>query len=198
MVRARRRFGQLPTMTILLLALLATLPTFKVSSNTDTGNRGDLSANLLPSVAAQGAQFPVAGANSVVPPAGAASAMTVQRPVAQLIPPPDGLQSVSFALTDGDATRAQSGGAALIASGEYTANGRVITVNTFRADGVPASLGAQPIDLADGTPAWATVGPRGKATNQVALSRNGLVVTLSGDLPIDDLAALASRVVVRW
>lgn len=191
MVRARRQFNQLPAMTILLLVLLATLPVFKVSSNADTPRDHGQEQSSAASVSA---------APSAQVPASVESVAAAQRPVAQLIPPPDGLQSVSFTLAESDAKRPLSGGAMLVASGEYAANGHVIVVSTMRTDntGALSSLGTQRIELADGTPAWASAGPHGKAPNQIALLRDGLIVTLSGDLPIDDLASLASHVVVRW
>lgn len=201
MIRVRR-FNQLPATTILLLILLATLPVFRVSSNTDTAaNRADMTADtvaIVPSPLLE--SRPVAATNIVQPPASAAPAATVQRPVAQLIPPPNGLQSVSFTLAEGEAVRPQSGGASLLANGEYAINDRVVVVSTFRADSssVSAPLGTQLVDLADGTSAWATTSLRGKVPNQVAMMRDGLIVTLSGDLPIDDLTALASHIVVRW
>lgn len=199
MVRARRPFNQIPMMAMLLLVLLATLPVLQVSSDTNTpGNQSADPATAdaaLPGMMDQ----PSPTAATITQPLVADAVMGGRRPVAQLIPPPDGLQSVSFTLGDGEGAPPQSGGATLLASGEYAAKGHVIVVSTFQADGAaPSSLGPQPIVLADGTPAWATPGPHGKAPNQVALLQDGLIVTLSGDLSIDDLASLASAVVIRW
>jgi hypothetical protein len=199
MVRARRPFSQIPVMTMLLLVLLATLPVLQVSSNTNTSGNQSADPATVNTAAAVMDRQSLTVAQIARPPV-ADIALGGQQPVAQLIPPPDGLQSVSFTLGDGEGARPQSGGAMLLASGEYAAKGHVIVVSTFQADGAadPSSLGRQPIVLADGTPAWATPGPHGKAPNQVALLQDGLIVTLSGDLSIDDLASLASAIVIRW
>lgn len=198
MMRARRRFDQLPATTILLLVFLATLPVLKVSSNADTpGDQSNAAVIAVPAPASSTeAAVPVAS-NGILP---ADNGAATSRPVAQLIPPPDGLQSVSFTLAESDASHPQSGGALLVATGEYAIGGRSVTVSTFRADttGAAPSLGAQPLALADGSAAWATPGLRGKTPNQIAFPRDGLIVTLTGDLPVDDLAALATHVVIRW
>ncbi len=200
MVRTRRQSHQMPAMTMLLLVLLATVPIFKVSSSTETAGDQNIAASQAMVTPLMPAQLPAAESTNLQPQASADAVTSAQTPVAQLIPPPDGLQSVSFTLDEGGAKRPQSGGANLLASGTYTANGRVIVVSTFQNDpsGAASSLGAQSIALADGTPAWATTGPHGNAPNQVALLRDGLIVTLSGDLSVDTLTALASNIVVRW
>jgi hypothetical protein len=187
MVRPRHQYTQLPAMTVLLLVLLATVPLFKVSSNSDT-------IDVRP-VAQPAAATPI-----VLPSADAGAAVTAQRPVAQLIPPPDGLRSVAFTLGDGGAATILPRGATPVAAGRYTTSDHLIVVTTasLRTGGAPSSLGSQALVLPDGTPAWATPGLVGKAPNQVALVRDGLIVTVASDLPVETLATLASDVVIRW
>lgn len=198
MVRTRRRFAQLPTMTILLLVLLATLPLFKVSSSGDTGD--------VPAVAQQEPAAIIiapsaADRQDILPPSvGAGMAVTAHQPVAQLVPPPDGLQSVAFVLGDGGARPILPDGATPIATGRYTTSDHVIVVTTagVRTGGAPSSLGARSLALPDGSSAWATPGLVGKTTNQVSLVRDGLIVIVASDLPIETLASLTANVVIRW
>jgi hypothetical protein len=118
--------------------------------------------------------------------------------VAQLLPPPDGLQAVAFSLDNPARGQTNSGGAYRTATGRYTINGHTVLVTTLYADADGSSLGSRVIRLADGTEAWATPAVGSSSPNQIAFVRDGLLVTLTGDLSLDDLATLATRVTVRW
>jgi hypothetical protein len=183
MHRPRRWFNQLPAITLLVLVFGATMQ-FSAASNKGVGNNG---ITLPPSQS-------VAPVLNSSPPQTSRSA----RPVAQLLPPPDGLQAVAFSLSDPVSGLENSGGAYRSATGHYTINGHIVLVTTLYADADGSSLGTRQIQLADGTEAWATPAVGRFSPNQIALARDGLLITLSGDLPLDDLATLATRVTVRW
>jgi hypothetical protein len=184
MYRARRWFHQLPALTLIVLAFGATMHFSAVSSK-----------GVTPSGPTLALQQPAAPVLDAAP---APQRTSGARPVAQLIPPPSGLQAVAFSLDDPASGQANSGGAYRAATGRYTINGHVVLLTTLYADADGASLGTRQLQLADGTTAWATPAAGPFAPNQIAFARDGLLITLSGDLPLDDLAALATRVTLRW
>ncbi len=179
----RRWFHQLPALTLIVLAFGATMHFSAVSSKGLTSS----APALIP---------PQPAAPVLLPPSPRAA--NGNRPVAQLIPPPDGLQAVAFSLDDPASGQENSGGAYRSAMGRYTINGQVVLLTTLYADADGSSLGTRQIQLADGTPAWATTAAGPFSPNQIAFARDGLLITLTGDLPMDDLAALATRVTLRW
>jgi hypothetical protein len=183
MSRRRRWFNQIPALTLIVLAFGATMHFSAVSSK-------GVSTTGITSAPPQ----PAAPVLDLVPPHPSSGA----RPVAQLIPPPSGLQAVTFSLDDPPSGQENSGGAYRSATGRYTINGHVVLVTTLYADADGASLGTQQMQLPDGTEAWATPAAGSFSSNQIAFARDGLLITLAGDLPLDDLAALATSVTIRW
>jgi hypothetical protein len=183
MHRRRQWFHQLPALTLIVLAFGATMHFSAVSSK---GINASGPAIIPPQPAA-----PVL--NSA--PQRAANG---DRPVAQLLPPPDGLQAVAFSLDDPASGQENSGGAYRSATGRYTINDHVVLLTTLYADADGSSLGTRQMRLADGTAAWATPAAGPFSPNQIAFARDGLLITLTGDLPLDDLATLATRVTLRW
>lgn len=178
----RRWFNQLPALTLIVLAFGATMHFSGVSSK----GVGDTSIAITQ---------PQSVAPMLNPPLHPSSGV---RPVAQLIPPPSGLQAVTFSLDDPTSGQANSGGAYRSATGRYTISDHVVLVTTLYADADGASLGTRQMELSDGTEAWATPAAGSFSPNQIAFVRDGLLITLAGDLPLDDLAALATRVTIRW
>ena len=195
MARAQYRLNQLPAITVLLLVLLATLPMVKVSSNTDTHDEPRATPAGATAMPAQ----PLGANAAIVPPVGANATTTAQRPIAQLIPPPDDLQSATFTLDENAMKTSPPRGVAPLATARYTtAEHVIVTTAAASTGGAPLPLGAQRIALTDGTPAWVTIGLTNSAPNEVALVRDGLIVTVASDLPVEMLAALAADVVIRW
>jgi hypothetical protein len=182
MYRPRRWTDQLPALTLIVLAFGATLHFTAVSSK---------GTNAPPPVL-----MPAQPATPVLD-AVAPQRPTTARPVAQLLPPPDGLQSVAFVLDEPANGSENSGGAYRSATGRYTINGHVVLLSSVYADADGPSLGVRQMALGDGTQVWATPSAGPFSPNQIAFTRSGVIITLSGDLSLDDLTALASRVTVR-
>lgn len=128
------------------------------------------------------------------------------RPVAQFATPPSGLQVFAVyippevhALSPGEVAFVHLG------SVRYTVNGHPVFVTTYRPSPAAAqrifSLGNQTVHLKNGSTAWIKTGltpeGRGGATNEVVQVRNGLLITVASDLPVDQLQTMAADVVVR-
>lgn len=144
---------------------------------------------------------PPAQATYVPHPAVARVAAPDGRPVAQLPAPPAALPEVAVSLPPRAAAPAGQVAYAVLASVRYAGGGHRMLVTTATLSPAaaerPAVLGSKTVRLADGTTAYATVGLPGEMPNQVVQVRDDLIVTVGGDLPLEQLEALMAQVVVR-
>lgn len=125
------------------------------------------------------------------------------RPVAQLAKPPASItQAIATNFPDirpeQDATTVSY---AILASVRYTGNGHTVFVTTARPSPAAARettvFGNQTVRLADGSTAWVSTGIPGDIPNQVVLVKDNLIITVAGDLPLDDLQTLAGDIVIK-
>ncbi len=116
------------------------------------------------------------------------------RPVAQLAAAPVDMQDTAIFLPT--TLRIPGTGEvsfAILSSIRYSGNSHHLYVSTVRPSASAAQgalgLGNETVRLADGATAWATTGLAGDAPNRVAMVREGVIVAIEGDLPVDTLKA---------
>lgn len=89
----------------------------------------------------------------------------------------------------------------VLSSVRYSGNGHTVVVTTarpsVRAANEPSVFGNQTITLRNGENTWATTGIPGKTPNQLVFVRQGLIVTLASDLPLNTLSDLAMKIVIK-
>ncbi len=124
------------------------------------------------------------------------------RPIAQLVAVPVDMQDTAIFLP----TTLRTPGAgevsfAILASIRYSGNGHSLYVSTIRPSAGAAQsalgLGNETVRLADGATAWATTGLAGDAPNRVATVRDGVIVSIEGDLSMDTLKTLLTTAVIQ-
>lgn len=138
------------------------------------------------------------------------------RPVAQLATIPANLQgSVAVKINahagePGDPVNSSTAVVyEILSSVRYSGDSQIVMVTTSRASATAEaneakgmSLGNQRVTLSDGTAAYVSALPQWQkgdvlitqGKTQVVWQKDGLLVTVAGDLPTDDLVALASQV----
>jgi len=132
--------------------------------------------------------------------AGSPIAAADSRPVAQLAPGAVGAQPAAtfFPILRPPVSEISY---TILASVQYTVNGHLVFVTTARPSPAAAQrqlgLGNEKVQLADGTTAWVATGIPSGQPNQVVTMRNGLIITVASDLPIDTLKDLAAHVAVK-
>jgi len=123
------------------------------------------------------------------------------RSVAQLAKPPAGIaQAIAVNLPDIQPVPDTMVSYAVLASVRYTGNGHTVFVTTARPSPAAAQqtalLGDQTVQLANGSTAWVRTGTSGNP-NQVVLVQDNLIITVAGDLALNDLLALAVDIVIK-
>ena len=123
------------------------------------------------------------------------------RAVAQLADIPADLSGeVGFRLSEVKPVDPDKIAYSIIASVRYRGSGKAVIVTTSKASPMAAeqqtSLGHKTIQLDDGTPAWQTTGIPGEWPNQIVFTRGDLIVTIAGDVTLDELTKLASKIVI--
>jgi hypothetical protein len=127
------------------------------------------------------------------------------RPVAQLADPPAELaQSVAVDLNKAGTGDGSGVSFEVLAKVRYEGSGHTVIVFTTQPS--PAALraarsgeiaiGEQQVQLSDGSTAWITTDTPHDTPNRVVFERDGLLITVTGDLPVDDLITLAERIVI--
>ncbi len=149
----------------------------------------------------------------LIPPDAATSSKQVQsldegiaspdgRPVAQLSNPPAEITS-SIYVDFPDATNVaeEEPGFVILSSIRYSGDKGNITVSTSQPTAAMSSLtvalGDKEIQLKDGTTAWLTVQGSGDFPNRVVFVRDNLIITIAGDLPVDDILKSATQVIIK-
>lgn len=100
-------------------------------------------------------------------------------------------------------TQADSGKVffAVLGHVRYRGQNRELQVTTFQPSAAAARhsllLGNSTLRLADGTTAWFPAEPVASGPNRLAFVRDGLIVAVAGNLPLDQLLALAATVVAE-
>jgi len=86
----------------------------------------------------------------------------------------------------------------VLSSIRYMGGGQTVYVTTARASRAANSqgmrLGNQPVQLSDGSTAYASSLPNNQ--NQVVWQKDGVIITVAGDSSSDQITSLASRVVL--
>ena len=126
------------------------------------------------------------------------------RPVAQLSALPPQTQAVETMLPSASEPKPGELSFVHLATARYTVAGHHVLVTTYRPSPAVAQhvllLGQTTVSLADGSLAWITRGldPRypGGPTSQVVQVRGDLLVTVTSDLPPDQLKSWAGSIVV--
>lgn len=124
------------------------------------------------------------------------------QPVAQLAKPPAGIaQAVAVYLPDDHSVQDPAEVSyTILASIRYTGNGHTVFVSTARPSPAAAQqstlLGNQTVKLANGVTAWMRA-RKGNTPSQIVWVRDDLIITVAGDLALDDLQALAADVVIK-
>lgn len=89
----------------------------------------------------------------------------------------------------------------ILGSIQYTVRGHIVFVTTARPSVDAAQhqlgLGNQAAQLTNGATAWVSTGIASGPPSQVVYMKGDLIITVAGDLPVDDLKALAAQVVVK-
>jgi len=125
------------------------------------------------------------------------------RSVAQLAQPPVSItQAIATNFPDirpeQDATTVSY---TILASVRYTGNGHTVLVTTARPSPAAAQetavFGNKTVKLVDGSTAWVTTGIPGDIPNQVVLVKDNLIITVAGDLPLNDLQTLAGDIAIK-
>jgi hypothetical protein len=120
------------------------------------------------------------------------------RRLAQLPAAPSDMQAVSVYRPDqvqGDSGRISF---TFLGDVRYKNARNYLQVTTIRPSDLAAQqillLGDDTVRLSDGTAAWTTAGVRGGGSSRVAFTRDGLIIAVSGDLPLEQLLTFASAV----
>jgi len=83
----------------------------------------------------------------------------------------------------------------------YEGDGHAVLVTTAHASAAAVQkglgLGNESFQLPDGSVAWITEGAPTSPPNQLRWFRGGVIVTVAGDLPVEDLKSLAAGVTVH-
>ena len=140
------------------------------------------------------AYTPLSAGMTIVSPSG--------HPVAQLAPVPADLgQPVSVYLPQFIPMAADRVSYEIVGSVRYVGSGHTVVVSTAmaspKAAQIPTLLGGSSTQLADGTPAWVDARPKDNVPDQLTFVRDGLIVTVAGDLPAEALRGLADHVVLK-
>lgn len=89
----------------------------------------------------------------------------------------------------------------VLASIRYSGEKHTVLVTTARpsadAAQIPTAFGSETIRLANGQSAWASEGSPGDLPNKVVLLQGDLIITIAGDLDLQNLSELAAQVVVE-
>lgn len=192
MFKTRRLLGLLGGLAALIFIALAG-PTLASSALTVRAPEGARGSNEVPPLA-----IPM-----LRPPMGVAymphdAAQAIARPdgatVAQLSAMPVGMAQVETFLPTQGASDSGKISFAILSTIRYSGNGHVVYVSTVRpspeAAKQPLGLGNQTIRLVDGSTAWADGNLPGGAPNRIVMVRDGLLISVEGDLPIEALKGM--------
>ncbi len=124
------------------------------------------------------------------------------RPVAQLSDPPTEVAgSIYVDFPDIANSAEEKRGFVVLASVKYSGDKGTIIVSTSRPtlamSPLRVALGDQEIQLKDGATAWLTVQVSGDFPNRVVFVRDNLIITIAGDLSVDDILKMATQVTIK-
>jgi hypothetical protein len=124
------------------------------------------------------------------------------RPVAQLPNPPKEIAGSTYAdFPDTTNIVEENVGFVILATIRYSGEKGTIAISTSRptlaASSLPVSLGDLEVKLNDGTTAWTTIQGAGDLPNRVVFVRNKLIITIAGNLPVDELLGYANQITIK-
>ncbi len=122
------------------------------------------------------------------------------RPVAQFGSIPAGFRLDAYHLPPSGTVSADKVAYTILSSVRYKAGDATVLLTATRPTAAAAQrpnyLGNQTVRLADGSAAWTKTNSGAEFSNSVVMVKSGLIITIAGNLPIDQLNALATRVSV--
>ncbi len=121
--------------------------------------------------------------------------------VAQLATIPNGMDTVETFLPEQQPARGGIVSFDILATIRYSGGKQVIYVSTVRpsplAAAQPLGLGNQTVQLADGSVAWADSGLPGGVPNRIVLAKDGLLISVEGNLPLNMLKSMLASLVIN-
>lgn len=192
MFRTRWLLGSIGGLSVLVLVALAG-PTLASPALIVRNSEGARMKNEVPPLA-----IPM-----LRPPTGVAytphdAAQVIVRPdratVAQLSATPAGMGKVETFLPEQGSPDNGKISFAILSTIRYSGNGHFVYVSTVRpsieAAKQPLGLGNQTVHLADGSTAWADSNLPGDVPNRIVMVRDGLLIAVEGDLPVEALKGM--------